>query len=309
MESPRHRSGCFLPTWGAVTSACASKTRAQHTSTGVRTLALRANFRKSKRYVSIKPFQKRERILFLLMEQVAPSNLESGNISYKHLHKGRWNVKSASVSWQYRCPGIHPESCSKSPRHLGPSIRPKPPDSAGNQWPCGQIWERQRWWINGVTGRKPGSLEQTSPMNTAQNLCAVALEHFDSSNKLEKMPSSFEHSKNHQGWAGLFPWQLLGDRAKCLQGFKVQWSKGAHLGHSFILSVFCLTPKCGGLVRLGRGPAACVIFVITAIGATLQEQEANTDHPATFCPNTQSLGAPYLFLAASAYPQKYWWRE
>ena len=100
---------------------------------------LRANFRKSKRYVSIKPLHKRERTVFLLMEQMAPSNLESGNISYKHLHKGRWNVRSASVSWQYRCPGIHPESCSKSPRHLGQSTRPKPPDSAGNQWSCGQI--------------------------------------------------------------------------------------------------------------------------------------------------------------------------
>lgn len=61
-----------------MTSACASKTRAQHTSTDVRIFPLRANFRKSKRYVSIKPFQIRERILFLLMEQVAPSNLESG---------------------------------------------------------------------------------------------------------------------------------------------------------------------------------------------------------------------------------------
>lgn len=65
-----------------------------------------------------------------------PHNLQSSNAFCKHLSKGRERVRSASVSWQYRGPGIHPESCLQSPGRLGRSTRPESPGSTGNQLSC-----------------------------------------------------------------------------------------------------------------------------------------------------------------------------
>lgn len=56
----------------------------------------------------------------------------------------------------------------------------------------------------------------------------------------------FEHSKDYQGWEGLFPWQIWEIVQNVCKDLKCGGQKSAHLVYSFILAISCLTPSCGG---------------------------------------------------------------
>lgn len=196
-ESPTLGSGCLLP--AAV--PCTSKTTAQRASTHDRDLSPQSKrqFLNKQETHSLKcvllqsRFEKHKMqtfnlFIFQMNEWYHRVNLWSWNIFCKHSSKGRWKARSASVSWQYWGPGIHPESCWQSPGSLRQPARPKSPDSTGNQSTCraGVRWReerRPRW--GSAASRAACSL-----LPLPRTPMFLSLENFDSSHRLKGMPAT-----------------------------------------------------------------------------------------------------------------------